>query len=60
MTQKQTIQISKEQAAKLGQIMEWISESGVDSITRDEAAEHCIDLTYNIVKNKGGKIKAKR
>ncbi|KQY90958.1 hypothetical protein ASD24_24490 [Paenibacillus sp. Root52] len=46
------IQIDKEHAEKLGQIMLWISEMGADSVERNEAVEHCIDLTFNVLKNR--------
>jgi hypothetical protein len=56
---EQTIKIGKEQAKKLGEIMEMLSDSGVDSITRNEAAEHCIDWVHHLVKKNGMKIRPK-
>ncbi|WP_179089042.1 MULTISPECIES: hypothetical protein [Paenibacillus] len=56
---RQTVEIGKEQAKKLGEIMEMIADSGVDSITRNEAAEHCIDWVWGMVKKNGMKIRPK-
>ncbi|MEK4879467.1 MULTISPECIES: hypothetical protein [Paenibacillus] len=53
----QTVEIGKEQAKKLGEIMEMIADSGVDSITRNEAAEHCIDWVWGMVSKNGMKIR---
>jgi hypothetical protein len=56
---KQTVTIGKQQAKKLGKLMEYLIESGVESITRDEAAEHCIDWVHEMVKKKGFKVRPK-
>ncbi|AWP28739.1 hypothetical protein [Paenibacillus sp. Cedars] len=55
----QTVTIGQEQAQKLGEIMEMMADSGVDSITRNEAAEHCIDWIHGQL-SKGAKIKPKK
>lgn len=52
----QKIGISKEHAVKLGLVMERIAEAGID-VTRDEAAEHCIDWAYELLTEKGMKVK---
>jgi len=57
---KQTIEISKTHAGKLGQIMEMMIDAGVDSITRNEAAEHSIDWIHEILSEKGVKIRPKK
>ncbi|GAA0844431.1 hypothetical protein GCM10008915_47240 [Bifidobacterium pullorum subsp. gallinarum] len=59
MGEKQTIEISRTHAIKLGEIMEKISDSGVDSITRYEAAEHCIDWVHEMIFKNGSKVRAK-
>lgn len=56
---KQTVSISPNHAKKLGEIMEMMIDAGVDSITRDEAAEHSIDWTHEILKKKVMKVRAK-
>lgn len=55
----QAVTIGQEQAKKLGEIMEMIADSGVDSITRNEAAEHCIDWVHGLLKT-GAKVKPKK
>lgn len=55
----QQIIIGQGQAKKLGEIMEKLADSGVDSITRDEAAEHCIDWVHEMVIRKGFKVRPK-
>lgn len=55
----QTVSISAKHAKKLGEIMEMMIDAGVDSITRDEAAEHSIDWTHEILKKKVMKLRAK-
>lgn len=55
----QQIIIGQGQAKKLGEIMEMLIDGGVDSITRDEAAEHCIDWVHEMIKKKGFKVRSK-
>lgn len=52
-----SLEISKEHAAKLGFVMEKIAEAGVD-ITRNEAAEHCIDWAHHLITKNGSKVRA--
>lgn len=56
---KQTVEISAAHAKKLGEIMEMMIDAGVASINRDEAAEHAIDWTHEILKKQVMKVRAK-
>lgn len=44
-----TIEISRAHAAKLGGIMEKLSEAGMPEVTRKDAAEHAIELDYELL-----------
>ncbi|WP_422661697.1 hypothetical protein ACK8P5_26610 (plasmid) [Paenibacillus sp. EC2-1] len=55
----QEVIIGQSQAKKLGEIMEMLANSGIDSITRNEAAEHCIDWVHEMIKDKGFKVRPK-
>lgn len=56
---KQTVDISQKHAKKLGEIMEMMIDAGVQDINRNEAAEHAIDWTHEILKKKVMKVRAK-
>lgn len=48
------INLTKEVAAKLGEVMLYLAESGMDEVTRDTAAAACIEIVHNRVVAKGG------
>ncbi|MEK5183357.1 hypothetical protein [Paenibacillus sp. FSL P4-0288] len=52
----QSVEISLSHAKKLEEIMEFISDSGAEPITRSTSAEICIDWTYGIIKENMNKV----